>query len=48
MMEHEKRELMELRHEPVPGYLKALVAAFAVGVAYLGYIFLVSAGTAGH
>lgn len=35
-------ELMELHHEPVPGYKKILFIAFAVMSAYLAIIMLFS------
>lgn len=44
-MEHEeehKEELMELRHDPVPGYRPVFYATFVVAVVYLGIVFLVS------
>ncbi len=40
MERNDKAELMELRHEPVPGYRRALYIALALGVLYLGAIFL--------
>jgi hypothetical protein len=33
------KELMELKHEAVPGYKKVFYAAFALGLIYLGLIF---------
>jgi hypothetical protein len=36
-------ELMELHHEPVPGYKKILFIAFAVMSAYLAVIMIFSA-----
>jgi len=44
-MEHEekhKEELMELKHDPVPGYRPVFFVAFAVGVVYLAIVFLLS------
>ena len=47
--EHKKEELMELKHEPVPGYGKALFWVLAVGIVYLGLVFLFGGGqAAGH
>ncbi len=39
-MKKEKEELMELRHEPVPGYKKFFFIVFAVGVLYLAAVFV--------
>jgi hypothetical protein len=36
----EKREIMELSHEPVPGYRTAFYIVFLLGVLYLAIIFL--------
>ena len=38
--EKHKEELMELRHEPVPGYRPVFYVTFFVGVVYLGIVFL--------
>lgn len=38
-MEHEHgEELMELTHDPVPGYRPVFLVAITVGLLYLGYI----------
>jgi hypothetical protein len=37
---NEKGELLELRHEAVPGYRTAFYIAFVVGVLYLTALFL--------
>lgn len=39
-MKKEHEELMELRHEPVPGYKKIFYVIFAIGVSYLCAVFL--------
>lgn len=39
-MNRESEEIMELRHEPVPGYKTAFYIIFAIGVLYLGAVFL--------
>lgn len=39
-MEEGSTEKMELTHEPVPGYKTAFYIVFALGVLYLGAIFL--------
>lgn len=36
----ETKEIMELTHEPVPGYRKIFLIVIAVGALYLGIIFL--------
>lgn len=33
-------ELMELKHDPVPGYRTAFYIAFAVGMLYLAVLFI--------
>lgn len=37
-MEHEHEELMELKHDPVPGYRPIFLVAIMVGLLYLGFI----------
>lgn len=39
----DKGELLELKHPAVPGYKKAFYIAFAIGMIYLGALFLISA-----
>ena len=39
-MKEKTKEIMELRHEPVPGYKKIFYIVFAVGVLYLAAVFL--------
>ncbi|MGR3318200.1 MAG: hypothetical protein ACUZ8O_06930 [Candidatus Anammoxibacter sp.] len=39
-MENEKDVIMELKHDAVPGYRKAFYIVFALGIIYLGIIFL--------
>lgn len=39
-MKEEKEEIMELSHEPVPGYKKIFYIVFAVGILYLAAVFL--------
>lgn len=41
-MKKEHHELMELKHDPEPGYLKAFFIAVSIGVVYLAVIFLSS------
>ncbi|MCK4911780.1 MAG: hypothetical protein KAR83_09060 [Thermodesulfovibrionales bacterium] len=36
---HERRELMETRHEEVPGYRRVFYIALATGIIYLGWLF---------
>lgn len=38
----EKKEIMELGHEPVPGYRTAFYIVFLLGILYLAVIFLKS------
>ena len=33
-------ELMELRHEPIPGYRKALIITISVAALYLALVFI--------
>ncbi|MBI5213435.1 MAG: hypothetical protein HY957_08700 [Nitrospirae bacterium] len=40
--QEEKKEIMELSHEPVPGYRTAFYIVFLLGVLYLAVIFLKS------
>jgi len=47
-MNHEPEERMILTHEPVAPYPKATLAAFALAVAYLVVIFVLSAGGGAH
>jgi len=35
-----KGELMELKHDAVPGYRTAFYIAFALGIAYLSVLFI--------
>ena len=37
---NEQGELMELKHEPVPGFKKAFIIIFALGCLYLAGVFL--------
>lgn len=46
MEQDREKELMELRHEPVPGFRTAFFIALAAGVLYLAYVFVFWAG--GH
>ena len=39
-MKKEKEELMELKHDPEPGYRPIFYIVFAIAVLYLGIIFL--------
>lgn len=39
-MKKEGEELMELTHEPVPGFRAAFFVALAIAVLYLGIILL--------
>lgn len=39
-MQHGKDELMELKHEPVPGYRKIFYIVFIAGALYLAGVFL--------
>lgn len=39
-MKNEQQELMELKHEPEPGYLRAFFIAVSIGILYLAVIFL--------
>ncbi|MEW6675988.1 MAG: hypothetical protein AB1348_08325 [Nitrospirota bacterium] len=39
-MGEEIEELMELTHEPIPIYRKIFFIAIAIGVLYIGIIFL--------
>jgi len=39
-MTEEKKEQMELVHEPVPGYRKVFFIAITIGTLYLGFILL--------
>ena len=39
MTEHDK-EIMELAHEPVPGYRAAFYIIFAISLIYLAVIFI--------
>ncbi len=41
-MKNEHKELLELKHDPEPGYLKAFFIAVSIGVVYLAVIFLSS------
>ncbi|MFQ5587160.1 MAG: hypothetical protein ACE5GF_10145 [Thermodesulfobacteriota bacterium] len=38
-MDKEKKEIMELSHDPVPGYKPAFYIIFAIFVIYLAVIF---------
>lgn len=38
-MKNERQELMELKHEPHPGYGTAFTIAVLIGIAYLAFIF---------
>ncbi len=40
--QEEKKEIMELSHEPVSGYRTAFYIVFLVGILYLAVIFLKS------
>lgn len=40
--QEEKKEIMELVHEPAPGYRTAFYIVFLLGVLYLAVIFLKS------
>lgn len=42
----DNRPLQQLKHEPVPGYFKAFVIAFAVMGIYLALILITSPGPA--
>lgn len=42
-LRNEKGELLELKHDEVPGYKKAFYIAFTVGSLYLATLFLISA-----
>jgi len=37
-MKNKKKELMELKHEAVPGYKPVFIIVFAASLAYLAYI----------
>ncbi len=37
-MSEERKEKMELSHEPVPGYMAIFLIAITIGVLYLGFI----------
>lgn len=39
-MKNEHQELMELKHEPEPGYRQAFYIAVSIGILYLAVIFL--------
>lgn len=39
-MKKEGEEIMELSHEPVPGYKKIFYIVITVGILYLGAVFL--------
>lgn len=38
-MENHNKEIMELGHDPIPGYRPVFYAIFAVSVLYLTWIF---------
>ncbi len=38
MEQNDKKELMELKHEAVPGYRPVFLAVFAVSCLYMAYI----------
>ncbi|MGD9332869.1 MAG: hypothetical protein PVJ53_16265 [Desulfobacterales bacterium] len=38
-MHDEHEELMELKHDPVPGYRPIFFVAITVGLIYLGVVF---------
>jgi len=43
------KEIMELGHDPKPGYKPAFLIFFSIGVLYLALVFLCSSpGVAGH
>lgn len=39
-MEKGQKEIMELKHEPEPGYRTAFYIVLAIAVVYLGMIFI--------
>jgi hypothetical protein len=39
-VKEKKEEIMELGHEPVPGYKKIFYIIFTVGILYLATVFL--------
>lgn len=39
MMQEDHEELMELKHDPVPGYRPIFYVAITVGLVYLGVVF---------
>lgn len=41
-LRNEKGELLELKHEAVPGYKKAFYIAFAFGSLYLLLLFVIA------
>ncbi len=40
MKQNHEEPLMELKHDPKPGYPLVFAIAFVVGLVYLGYILL--------
>jgi hypothetical protein len=39
-MHNDHQEIMELKHEPEPGYLRTFFIAVSIGILYLVAIFL--------
>ena len=37
-MKNDNNELMELKHDAVPGYRPAFIVVFAASMVYMGYI----------
>lgn len=40
-IKEKREELQELKHEPVPGYMTALLIALLIGTLYLAIIFYI-------
>jgi len=38
-VKNKKGEIMELKHDALPGYLPVFYAVFALGIVYLGAVF---------
>ncbi len=38
-MENDEKEIMELKHKAIPGYLPIFFAVFILGIIYLAVIF---------
>lgn len=39
-MDEQRKEITELKHEAAPGYRNVFYIVFAIGIIYLGLVFL--------